>query len=64
VKKSVGAGLGIAFVSQHAVSLERQARVLVTCDVAGLELRRGIYLVRRASFHLAPLHQRFLAALG
>lgn len=64
VKRSVGAGLGIAFMSDHAVALERKAGLLASREVRGLDLRRGFYLVRRASFHLAPLHQRFLAVLG
>ena len=64
VKRSVGAGLGIAFLSEQAIALERQAGVLASRPVAGLELRRGFYLVRRASFHLTPLHNQFLAVLG
>ncbi|MBI3911352.1 MAG: LysR family transcriptional regulator [Armatimonadetes bacterium] len=63
VKKAVGAGLGISFLSQYAVELELQAGALVTRPVAGLDLCRGIYTVRRASLPLVPLYGHFLAAL-
>jgi DNA-binding transcriptional LysR family regulator len=63
VKKTVSAGLGIAFVSEHAVELERTAGVLVTLKVLDLELRRGIYLARRATLRLTPLHERLLTSL-
>lgn len=64
VKKAVGAGLGVSFVSEYAVQLECQAGMLVTGRVAALDLQRGLHLVRRASFRPTRLHQRFLTALA
>jgi LysR family transcriptional regulator, low CO2-responsive transcriptional regulator len=63
IKKAVAAGLGLSFVSEHAVELERQAGVLVAREVPALSLCRGIYVVARISFRMTPLHERFLGAL-
>jgi DNA-binding transcriptional LysR family regulator len=63
VKKAVMAGLGISFVSQHALSLETAAGVLLSRRVAGLDLERRLHTVWRRSFALTPLHERALAAL-
>lgn len=63
VKKAVGAGLGVSFVSECAVELECRAEALVTRRVSPLELHRGLHLVRRSSFRPTPLYRRFLAAL-
>jgi DNA-binding transcriptional LysR family regulator len=64
IKKSVGAGLGVSFVSEHAVALEQRAGALITRAVPDLTLDRGLYIVRRASLRLSSLHQRLLAALS
>jgi DNA-binding transcriptional LysR family regulator len=63
VKKAVEAGLGISFVSEHAVKLELKAGVFVMRHVPELELSRGIYYIRRAASHLTVLHERFLEEL-
>ncbi len=63
VKRAVSAGLGIAFVSEHAVGLEVRAGVLVTREMPDLELTRGLYVVRRSSLPLTRLHERFLEVL-
>ena len=63
VKKTVAAGLGISLVSEHAVELEVRVGVLVARRVPDLNPERGIYVVRRRTLHLTPLHSRFLASL-
>lgn len=63
VKKAVGAGLGISFVSEHAAGLEQQAGALVVRPVPELDLNRGIYYVRRATSHPTALHERLLEEL-
>jgi DNA-binding transcriptional LysR family regulator len=63
IKKAVAAGLGLAFVSEHAVELEQQAGVLAARDVLDLDLRRGFHLVRRAGMPLTRLHERFVETL-
>jgi DNA-binding transcriptional LysR family regulator len=63
VKKAVEAGLGISFVSEHAVKLELKAGVFVMRHVPELELSRGIYYIRRAASHPTVLHERFLEEL-
>jgi DNA-binding transcriptional LysR family regulator len=63
IKKSVAAGLGISFVSEHAVELEVRAGVLAARRVRGLDASRGIFLVRRRSLRPAPLLERLLTAL-
>ena len=63
IKRTVGAGLGIAFVPECSTRLERAAGALVVRPVRGLDLQRQLFIVRRTSLHLMPLHQRLLAAL-
>jgi DNA-binding transcriptional LysR family regulator len=63
VKRTVSAGLGISFISEHAVDLEQRAGDLVTRSLPDLPLERGLYVVRRRSLHLTPLHRRLLQAL-
>ncbi|MFT3928165.1 MAG: LysR substrate-binding domain-containing protein [Myxococcales bacterium] len=46
VKRAVAAGLGLAIVSRLTVELEVQAKKLVVLDVADLNVRRGLHLVR------------------
>ncbi|MGV3719763.1 MAG: LysR substrate-binding domain-containing protein [Actinomycetota bacterium] len=63
VKKAVMAGLGVSFVSEHALSLETAAGVLLSRRVAGLDLERSLHTVWRRSFPLTPLHERVLTTL-
>src|SRR5262249_2751143 len=63
VKQTVAAGLGGSLVSGHAVALEQRAGVLATRRIPDLDPKRGIFVVRRRSFQVPLLHERFLAAL-
>lgn len=63
VKRTVAAGLGVSLVSEHAVGLEERAGGLVTRRVPELDPKRGLYVVRRRSLQLSPLHRRFLETL-
>ena len=63
IKRTVSAGLGIAFVPECSVGLEQAAGALAVKPVWGLDLHRGLFIIRRASLHLTLLHQRLLAAL-
>jgi DNA-binding transcriptional LysR family regulator len=58
VKKTVAAGLGVSLVSEHAVELEERTGELIVRRIPELNPQRGIYLVRRKSLQLTPLHQR------
>lgn len=63
IKKAVAAGLGVAIVSAHATELERQTGTLIVRQLADLELKRGVYLVRRSTFRSTPAHDAFVAEL-
>ncbi|MCB1514139.1 MAG: LysR family transcriptional regulator [Hyphomicrobiaceae bacterium] len=54
IKQAVMAGMGIAFLSAHTVSLELKARQLATLDVRGLPAMRSWFAVRRADKRLLP----------
>jgi DNA-binding transcriptional LysR family regulator len=67
IKQSVIAGLGVAFLSAHTVTLERQVGNLVVLDVQGLPLMLDWYLVHRAKKRLPPVasaFRRFLVTEG
>jgi DNA-binding transcriptional LysR family regulator len=67
IKQSVIAGLGIAFLSAHTVTLERKVGHLVILDVQGLPLMLDWYLVHRARKRLPPVataFRRFLVTEG
>ena len=59
IKQSVIAGLGVAFLSAHTVTLERQVGNLVVLDVQGLPLMLDWYLVHRAKKRLPPVANAF-----
>ncbi|SON55748.1 HTH-type transcriptional activator CmpR [Hartmannibacter diazotrophicus] len=54
IKQAVMAGLGIAFISGHTVSVEVQAGRLTLLDVEGLPVQRKWFLVRRTDKRLLP----------
>ncbi len=54
IKQAVMAGLGIAFLSAHTVSLELQVGQLATLDVKGLPAMRQWFAVRRAEKRMLP----------
>lgn len=64
VKKSVAAGLGLSVISEHAVELEERVGDLVVKRLPDLDLRRGLYLVRRRSLHVTPIQKLLLDHLA
>src|SRR5919109_2475246 len=54
IKQAVMAGMGLAFLSQHAVGLEPSAGQLVLLDVEGLPVMRGWNIVHRNEKRLSP----------
>lgn len=59
VKQAVMAGLGIAFISSHAVSLECEVGRLVKLPVAGTPVIRRWFVVHRAEKALLPVAENF-----
>lgn len=59
IKQAVMAGLGIAFISAHAVALECEFRRMVRLPVAGTPLMRRWFVVHRAEKELLPLAESF-----
>jgi DNA-binding transcriptional LysR family regulator len=59
VKALVAAGVGIAAISVHGLAAEPRAR-FVRLPVAGMRLRRPIYLVHHADKHFSPVMEAFL----
>jgi DNA-binding transcriptional LysR family regulator len=67
IKQSVIAGIGVAFLSAHTVTLERRVGHLVVLDVQGLPLMLDWYVVHRAKKRLPPVanaFKRFLMTEG
>ena len=54
IKQAVMAGLGVAFISAHTVSLEFTARQLAALDVKSLPAMRNWFAVRMAEKRLLP----------
>lgn len=59
VKQSVMAGLGVAFISAHAVALECEVGRLVQLRVTGTPVIRRWYVVHRAEKALLPVAETF-----
>ncbi|MGC2520038.1 MAG: LysR family transcriptional regulator [Burkholderiales bacterium] len=59
IKQAVMAGMGIGFLSSHAVQLELQAKRLVTLDVTGFPIVRSWYIVHRTDKRLSPVARAF-----
>ena len=55
IKQAVIAGMGIAFLSAHTVTLERQVGNLVVLDVQGFPLILDWYVVHRRHKRLPPV---------
>jgi len=67
IKQAVMAGLGIALLSAHTVSVELADRRLAMLDVVGLPIMRQWFVVRRTERRMMPattLLWEFLAAEG
>lgn len=59
IKQAVEAGLGLAVVSRHTVTLELAARRLTTLDVEGFPIRRQWHLVNRRNKHFSQSASAF-----
>lgn len=67
IKQAVIAGMGIAFLSAHTISLELQVGNLVVLDVQGFPVMFNWYVVHRKSKRLPPValaFKRFLMEKG
>lgn len=60
VKEAVLAGLGVSFISIHAVRRELQEKKLFEAVVDGCRIERNLYLIYRRQFDLMPCHKLFL----
>jgi DNA-binding transcriptional LysR family regulator len=63
IKQCVIAGLGVAFVSSHAVRSEIRARQLTVVPVRGLRIRRHFHVIHAEGRTLAASGRAFLAVL-
>ncbi len=58
IKQSVIAGIGLALISQHTISLELSLRFLTTLPVAGFPLMRSWFVAHRKTLPLLPIQAR------
>lgn len=63
IKQAVIAGLGLSFLSAHAVALEIATQRLVVLDVVGFPVMRSWYVVHRRDKRLPPVAVAFRAFL-
>ena len=63
IKQAVAAGLGLAVLSRHVVTLDPAEGPLRELDVEGFPLRRRWYVVHLRDKRLSPLARAFLALL-
>ncbi|MDD5250131.1 MAG: LysR family transcriptional regulator [Rhodocyclaceae bacterium] len=59
IKQAVMAGMGVAFISEHTIGLERMAGRLVVLPVRGTPVLRDWFLVHRAEKQLLPIATAF-----
>jgi DNA-binding transcriptional LysR family regulator len=67
IKQFVIAGMGIALISRHTISLEAALGLIAVLPVAEAQLDRAWFVVQRRSLPLLPVHARlrdFLVAHG
>ncbi len=63
IKQAVAAGLGLAVLSRHVVTLDPAAGPLRELDVEGFPLPRQWYVVHLRDKKLSPLARAFLTHL-
>lgn len=63
IKEAVGAGLGVALVSQRAVQSEVSARQLHSLTLRGMPIERHFHVIRHDAKALSAAAQAFLAFL-
>jgi len=54
IKNAVMAGLGVSFISRHAITWEERLGLLAVVAVRGLDLQRPFYCLHHARRHLSP----------
>ncbi len=59
IKQAVMAGLGLAFISEHTIGLERQVGRILRLPVTGTPVKRGWHLVFRADKRMMPAAAAF-----
>ncbi|HEX7637078.1 MAG TPA: LysR family transcriptional regulator [Burkholderiaceae bacterium] len=59
IKQAVMAGMGLAFISLHTVSLEHQGGHLALLDLQGLPVLRDWFVIHRANKPLSPAAEAF-----
>ncbi len=59
IKQATIAGMGIAFLSEHTVTLELETRRLIILPVPGLPIVRDWYLVHHREKRLSPVARAF-----
>ena len=59
IKQAVIAGMGVAFMSEHAIMQDIELGNLVVLDVAGFPARRHWFIVHRRTKRLTPVAQVF-----
>ena len=59
IKQAVIAGMGLAFLSAHTISLELQAGSLAVLDVEGFPVMLNWYVVHRKNKRLPPVAKAF-----
>jgi DNA-binding transcriptional LysR family regulator len=59
IKQAVIAGMGLAFLSAHTISLELQVGNLAVLDVVGFPLMLDWYVVHRKNKRLPPVAAAF-----
>ncbi len=67
IKQAVIAGMGLALISQHTVSLELALGLVIALPVEGFPLMRSWYIVQRRTLPLLPVQARlrsFLIEVG
>lgn len=64
IRGAVGAGLGVAIVSRHVVSLALAAGVVAEVNIRGLRLERDLYVILHREKHVSPVLSAFLGLLG
>jgi DNA-binding transcriptional LysR family regulator len=64
IKRSVAAGVGVAFVSSLAVRQELEDRRLATVPLKGFRLKRSLHVVQARDRHVSAAVQAFLELLG
>jgi DNA-binding transcriptional LysR family regulator len=63
IKQAVIAGMGLALISQHTISLELALGLLAPLAVDGFPLMRSWFVVQRRSLPLLPVQRRLRAFL-